>query len=122
MARHILETTNDPLNLIEQGAVKYDAGKSPLYRGCLGYFPRALRAVADVSQFGASKYAWNGWEHVPDGFLRYTDGLARHLSYEGEGQEIDPDSQLLHAQHVAWNALARLELLLKERDAVHQTS
>lgn len=118
----MIETTNDPFESILTGAVKYDAGKSPLFRGCLGYFPKALRAVADVSLFGATKYAWKGWENVPDGFIRYTDGLARHLSYEGEGQTIDPDSRLLHAQHVAWNALARLELLLKERDAVHQTS
>jgi hypothetical protein len=29
---------------------------------------------------------------------------------------LDPDSQLLHASHAAWNALARLELMLREKE------
>lgn len=30
--------------------------------------------------------------------------------------ELNPDSQLLHAAHLAWNALARLELILREME------
>lgn len=111
----VKEFTNDAAEKIEGGAIKYDGGKSPVYRGAVSYFPLAVREVAAVSQFGANKYAWKGWEGVDDGFNRYSDAMVRHLTYEGEGEILDPDSGLLHAAHVAWNALARLELLIKER-------
>lgn len=90
---------------------KLDAGKAPLLRGCLGYFPLALAEVAKVSEYGAKKYTWKGWETVPDGVARYGDALARHLVQDGE----DKDTGLLHAAHCAWNALARLELMLREK-------
>lgn len=112
------EYTNDPTEAVKSGAVKYDGGKSPIYRGAVSYFPRAIGAVAAVSAFGASKYAWKGWEGVPDGFNRYSDAMVRHLAYEGQGEVLDTDSGLLHAAHAAWNALARLELLIRDRDAM----
>ena len=96
------------------GAVKYDTGKSPIFRGAIAYFPRAIEAVASVSSFGATKYAWNGWRHVPDGLGRYTDAMLRHLTAEAAGYDLDADSGLSHAAHTAWNALARLELKLLE--------
>lgn len=116
------EYTNDSAEKIALGGIKYDGGKAPIYRGAIAYFPRAIAAVAAISAFGASKYAWKGWELVDDGFNRYSDGMVRHLSEEGKGEMVDPDSGHLHAGHTAWNALARLELLLKEQeaeDAVH---
>jgi hypothetical protein len=93
---------------------KLDAGKSPVRRGLLEYFPRACLAVAEVSAFGASKYAWNGWESVPDGVQRYGDAQQRHVVKAMIEGTIDSDSGLLHAAHEAWNALARLELMLRE--------
>lgn len=99
----------------ELGA-KLDAGKPAVFRGALGYFPRAIEQVAAVSTFGATKYAWKGWETVPDGINRYTDALGRHLLREGRGVTYDEDSGLLEAAHTAWNALARLELMLKEQE------
>jgi len=98
----------------EPGA-KLDAGKAPIFRGLLAYFPRACEQVALVSNFGASKYAWKGWESVPGGFERYSDAMARHLAKEGLGESFDPDSKLSHAAHAAWNALARLELFLRDK-------
>lgn len=95
------------------GARKDDAGKSPVYRGVLSYFPAAVRGVASVSAFGASKYAWNGWCFVPDGHNRYSDGLVRHLTYEAEGEVLDAESGLHHDLHTAWNALARAELRIR---------
>lgn len=109
------EFTNDAQEDVAKGAIKFDGGKAPVYRGAISYFPRAIKAVATVSEFGANKYAWKGWENVPDGYNRYSDAMVRHLTYEGEGEVLDPDSGLLHAAHSAWNAMARLELLLKER-------
>jgi hypothetical protein len=112
------EFTNDPEDKIAVGGIKYDGGKAPVYRGAVAYFPRAITAVAAISQFGATKYAWKGWESVDDGFNRYSDALVRHLAYEGSGEVLDSDSGLPHAAHAAWNALARLELLLREKENV----
>lgn len=100
----------------KEAGAKLDAGKSPIRRGLLEYFPRACLAVADVSAFGASKYAWNGWETVPEGVARYGDAMARHIAKRVIEGPYDKDSGLLHAAHEAWNALARLELILRENE------
>ncbi len=97
-----------------QPGSKLDAGKAPIIRGVIRYFPRALSMVAEVSNFGANKYTWHGWETVPDGFNRYSDAMGRHLVGESVDGNLDPETGLLHAAQVAWNALARLELLLRE--------
>ena len=94
--------------------LKFDNGKSPVFKGSFAYFPRAIEAVATVSAFGASKYAWGNWQYVDNGVERYTDALARHVLAEGKGEVLDPESGLPHAWHSAWNALARIELMLKQ--------
>lgn len=93
---------------------KLDAGKPPLSRGLLSYFPNACLAVADVSRLGAEKYAWKGWETVPDGINRYGDALARHIVYEEIDGLYDPALGCLHAAEAAWNALAKLELVIRD--------
>jgi len=96
----------------EPGA-KLDAGKARpelIFRG----FSRALLEVAKVGTYGAAKYSDDGWEHVPNGVKRYTDAMYRHLLAEHSGELLDKDTELLHAAHAAWNALARLELALRE--------
>ncbi len=110
------EYTPDAPEKIKGGAIKYDGGKAPIYRGALSYFPRAIELVAAVSLFGATKYAWKGWESVDDGVNRYSDALVRHLASEGKGEVVDTDSGLLHAGHAAWNALARCELILRDME------
>ena len=93
---------------------KLDAGKVRM--GLMFFcFARALEAVGQVSTYGAEKYSDGGWQHVPDGSQRYTDAMLRHLVAEGTGEQIDPDSGLLHSAQVAWNALARLELMLRDK-------
>lgn len=116
------EFTNDDTAKIASGAVKYDGGKAPVFRGALDYFPRAIEAVAQVSAFGASKYAWKGWEGVEDGVARYSDAMVRHVTYQAKGEILDPDSGLLHAAHTAWNALARLELYIREQEQNKENS
>ncbi len=91
---------------------KLDAGKirpALIIEG----FPRALKAVAQVGTYGAQKYTDNGWKEVPDGVKRYTDAMYRHLLAEADGELFDKESSLSHAAHAAWNALARLELMLR---------
>lgn len=104
------------------GAVKYDAGKAPIFRGAIAYFPGAISGVASISEFGSRKYAWNGYRYVPDGINRYTDAMVRHLVAEATGEVLDPDSGLPHAWHVAWNALARAELMLQAEKEAQCTS
>ncbi len=102
----------------ELGA-KLDAGKPAVFRGLLDYFPRGCTAVAEVSTLGAKKYAWKGWEHVPDGINRYGDALARHLLAECTEGLYDNGPKgigVLHAAQVAWNSLARLELIIREQE------
>lgn len=110
------EFTTDAPEEVAKGAIKYDGGKSPVYRGALDYFPRALLAVAEISAFGASKYAFRGWLDVPDGYNRYSDALGRHICKAVIDGDYDPDSGLMHDAHIAWNAMARLELKLLEKE------
>ena len=77
-------------------------------------FSRALWEVARVSTYGANKYTEGGWEAVPDGVKRYTAACDRHRLLAAIDGPTDPESGLSHAAHHAWNALARLELMLRE--------
>lgn len=92
---------------------KLDAGKT-MPSLILSAMPRALMAVAEVGTFGARKYSRDGWLAVDSGVVRYTDAMDRHRLYETIDGPIDPQSSLLHAAHLAWNALARLELMLRD--------
>lgn len=98
----------------EPGA-KLDQGKNRLGLVMFG-FARALQAVGGVGTYGATKYSDNGWKDVPDGAARYTDAMLRHLLKEAEGETFDPSTGLAHAAQTAWNALARLELMLRKQE------
>ena len=93
---------------------KLDAGK-PRVGLMLSGFPRALLKVAEVTTFGALKYSDNGWQQVDGGVSRYDDAKGRHLLY-GYIEDIDADSGLEHLAQDAWNALAKLELKLREEE------
>lgn len=110
-------TDKDPLGkrANEPGA-KLDAGKVRAGLVVAG-FSRALWAVGRIGTYGAEKYTPNGWLAVPDGLARYTDAMHRHLLAEGMGERYDPESGLMHAAHAAWNALARLELMLRDGES-----
>ena len=104
----------DPNGLDQhQAGAKLDSGK---YRPGLviSGFCNALQAVSEVGTMGANKYTDFGFLEVENGVSRYTDALYRHLLSEHAGEEEDKESGLLHAAHAAWNALARLELMLRE--------
>ncbi len=101
-------------NQHEAGA-KLDAGKRRDGLVLLS-FARALAAVSEVGTYGANKYTDNGWMSVPNGVNRYTDALLRHILSEASGELTDKDTGLLHAAHAAWNALARLDLMIRESE------
>ena len=98
---------------------KLDAGKVDVLRGAIQYFPKALLAIAHVSELGARKYSWKGWESVPNGIRRYGAALARHLCHDEFATDNGPGGlgdEVLHATQAAWNACARLELILREKE------
>lgn len=65
----------------------------------------ALEAVAEVLTFGARKYSDNGWQTIENGDARYRAAMLRHLAARERGEARDAESGLLHAAHVATNAL-----------------
>lgn len=79
-------------------------------------FPLAMLEIAKVTAYGAKKHAVRGWQTFsPDYGIRYHTGkMGRHLlAEEMEGAVNVEDGELLHAAQVAWNALARLEHIVR---------
>ena len=98
-------------------AKKNDEGKPKPLKGCLHQFPLALQEVAKLSEKGARKYSWDGWEDVENGEQRYGEALVRHLLVEAR-EEVDSETGVNHMVCVAWNALARLELTLRNKEFI----
>ena len=105
-------TENDFLNY---AGAKADGDKCEPHL-ILGEMPRALWAVIEVATYGKRKYTESGWLHVQDGIKRYANAMERHQLKEAMGEKYDPDTDFLHAAHTAWNALARLELMLRAKE------
>lgn len=112
--QYILVDEVDPDGIGQHtSGAKLDDGKPDT--SLLLMFGRALLAVAEIGTFGAKKYTRGGWQEVVRGRERYTAAELRHV-FKEHYEDHDPDSGLLHAAHGAWNALARLELILRERE------
>ena len=85
--------------------------------GVLLDFSRALQTVVDVGTYGAKKYTRQGWCAVPEGSQRYTDALVRHLlAMDVDPDGLDKETGLPHLAHIAWNALAVLELQARRKE------
>lgn len=78
---------------------------------------RALKAVIKIATDGAAKYSDGGWILVANGQERYEDADLRHMLDRFSGQPIDAMSGEAHLAHEAWNALAKLDLYLREKEA-----
>lgn len=81
--------------------------------------PRAIEALARVMTWALDEkgYKESDWLHVPDAIDKYSGGMHRHDNKEKRGQEFDDESGLEHAIHTAWNAMARVELILRKKEA-----
>lgn len=90
--------------------VKYDEGK-PRLGEMIVDFAIPMRELARVWEFGANKYEKSNWKRVDNAIDRYTNALLRHLVAEEECM-YDDESGLLHASHIAFNALARLYFII----------
>lgn len=93
---------------------KYD-GNKPMTGTVLRVFPQAMNAVGACIKFGTKKYPDpTNWKKNSNALVRYNDSLVRHLTKFFAGKELDEETNLPHLAHVAWNALAILELYLME--------
>jgi hypothetical protein len=87
----------------------------PIFSGCFMYFPDALAAVAELSKVGNDK-------HNPGQPLHWSrekssdhaDCVGRHLIDIGKDwTATDEEDGLLHAQKLAWRALALLQVAIE---------
>lgn len=90
-----------PLDAKERKAV-------PICTGVLDYFPDALAAVARLSLKANEKHNPGQKLHwSKDKSSDHADCLVRHLLERGSQ---DPEMQESHSVHVAWRALALLQI------------
>lgn len=98
---------------------KYD-GSKPLAGTVINVFPRSILAIGAVILKGKEKYPDpNNWKKVEGAKTRYQESLMRHLIKHNMGILRDEESGLPHLVHVAWNALAILELELMGEKGRH---
>lgn len=97
----------------EEG-IKYDDGKPRLAEMIID-FKEPLLELCKVWEFGANKYSKSNWKQVDNGKDRYTNAMLRHLVQEDDCL-VDDESKLLHASHIAFNSLARLYFIIKDKD------
>ncbi len=102
-------------------ALAEKTAKAPIAGGVLQLFPRAMYHLALTSKAGADKYGTTvntiKFLDTPGAYELHTDAMIRHVVDEKlEGPVSHKDGGLLHPVMVAWNALARLEVFLKNTE------
>lgn len=66
--------------------------------------PLASEGIASILTFGAKKYAKHNWmKGLP--YTEVVDSLLRHVSAFLRGEDTDPESGLLHVDHIQCNAM-----------------
>lgn len=113
--KDMLKNDNIDYDLTDDGTgKKYDSGK-PMVGTLTDVFSRALMAVGACIEYGTHKYPNpKNWQLVDDGIKRYRDAMIRHLLKYNAGIDKDEETKLPHLAHMAWNALAILELYMQE--------
>ncbi len=112
------QATVENIKQLHLPGMKYDEGK-PNLALVFGGFNKALLDVGHIGTFGARKYTPNGWKEVDNLYERYSSALLRHMfaAMSSRVKDIyDNETGRLHLAHVAWNALALTEHMLKAID------
>lgn len=66
--------------------------------------PLASEGIASILTFGAKKYDKHNWmKGLP--YTEVVDSLLRHVSAFLRGEDTDPESGLLHVDHIQCNAM-----------------
>lgn len=95
--------------------VKYNSNKPKLSMLFI-QFPDALKAIVKCSEYGHEKYKefdkdFLNFKKVEGGSKAFADSGLRHRIEKG----LD-ESGLPHQYHVAWNALAELQMWIEEQE------
>lgn len=80
--------------------------------------PRALLEVGKVNGMGAEKYEPHNFRKGYNWSLSY-NSLLRHVMASIDGEDIDPESGLLHMAHAAWHALALIQFYFDKESGAH---
>lgn len=80
-------------------AVKFDGDKPKLSM----VHPDFIAAIAKVLEEGEKKYSFMNWEAL--GFSRVIDALKRHTAEIEKGKDVDEESKIPHAAHIAANCM-----------------
>jgi len=86
---------------------RYNNGKPQM--SYLGSIKDALVQLVHVFEYGTKKYDRDNWKLGGDKNM-LLDCMGRHYLKLANGEELDEESQCEHAAHLAWNALAFLQL------------
>lgn len=97
---------------MQKHGLKYDSEKPRLAEMILD-FKEPLLELCKVWTFGANKYGKSNWKYLQNAKDRYLNALYRH-SIKTVDTFYDDESNILHAAHMAFNALAYLYFTLKE--------
>lgn len=76
----------------DSGKLRYDLVNADAHRG-----------MVEILTFGANKYAERNWEKGMK-WSKVIGSLKRHLAAIEQGEDFDPESGKLHADHIACNA------------------
>jgi hypothetical protein len=112
----IIDNLNKVEGIKETEGVKLNKNK-PQISLLFKQFPKALEAIVMCSEYGHKKYKetdkdFINFKRVEGGSKTYADAGLRHRL----GQGKDSESGLPHQYHVAWNALAELQLWIQEHE------
>ena len=102
-----------------QKGIKNDSGKLPYFTVLFKQFPLALQEVMKCSKAGNQKYHetdrdQQNFSRVDNAEIRYKDAMLRHMSEEGQVEDMIEFGEMTHEGAVVWNALADLEIKLRK--------
>jgi len=112
----------------KEGVVSVDGGGLRYNHGKLRYDLLPTDATAElvkVLTYGASKYAERNWERGQKWSVPYASCM-RHLQAWHSGEDVDPESGLLHLAHAACNIAFLLAyqlrgmITLDDREHLHK--
>lgn len=103
-----------PVQANALGGVKFDNNKvRPTLM--MRSLSKSVRAVQEVLEFGAKKYAPDNWKLVePE---RYDDAALRHIQAYLSGEQDDPETGKPHLAHALCCLFFRLELDLSKSNS-----
>lgn len=106
-----LENVENTKHISSTGSLRYNKGKPPMDL----VPPKAIRAMAEVLNYGMRKYSRRNWEKGANYSVPYAS-LMRHLLAFWEGEDRDPESNLPHTYHILMNAAMLVEYESMNKD------